>query len=46
MLFLLPALLGVLAVSAAYQLGRGMTHSLSVRKGIARMPEGAAHEIA
>ncbi len=49
MQFFLPALSGILAVLAvvgAYGLGRRLTTSLVMQAGAARMPQGAAHDIA
>ena len=49
MLFFLPAIIGivtVLAVAGAYQLARGLDNSLTMQAGAARMPQGAAHDIA
>ena len=49
MQFFLPALSGILAVLAvagAYGVARRMTGSLAMQAGAARMPQGAAHDIA
>ncbi len=49
MQFFLPALSGILAVFAvmgAYGVARRLTASGTMRAGAARMPEGAAHDIA
>ena len=49
MQFFLPALSGILAVFAvvgAYGLARRLTANLAVQAGAARMPQGAAHDIA
>jgi hypothetical protein len=49
MQFFLPALSGILAVFAvvgAYSVGRRLTASLAMQAGAARMPQGAAHDIA
>jgi hypothetical protein len=49
MQFFLPALTGVVAVLAvvgAYGLGRRLTASQAMQDGAARMPQGAAHDIA
>jgi hypothetical protein len=46
MLFVLPALILVLAIAGAYRVGRSATHSLAMKASAQRMPEGASHEFA
>lgn len=49
MLYFLPALVGVvsvIALTSAYWVARSLTNSRIMQAGAARMPEGAAHDIA
>lgn len=46
MLFVIPAVIVVLAIAAAFRVGRALNDSRIMQDAAGHMPQGAAHEVA